>query len=223
MSSRERRCASLALAAASWAAALAGSGCTGSLFQSKEPAHSVYLLSVTPAPGGADIAADITLLRPRLRPGLDTTLIAALYSDRRLDHFAHARWSGPLDEVVQDLALQAFRADAHARNVHTDVSSFGTGYWLEIDVVDFQAEYSGAESAVAGSNPPTIHVHLVARLGASGDRHVVGEFEADVRQAATTNGLSAIIDAYNRAAADALAKIVAQTGQALPHEGQPRS
>jgi ABC-type uncharacterized transport system auxiliary subunit len=176
----------------------------------------VYLLSVAPVPGGADIAADITLLRPRVRPGLDTTLIAALYPDRRLEHFAHARWSGPLDEVVQDLALQAFRADAHAHHVHTEVSSFGTGYWLEIDVVDFQAEYAADENAAGGSSPPTIHVHLIARLGTSGDRRVLGELEADVRQPAAANRMSAIVDAYDRAAAAALAKIVSETGETLP-------
>ena len=222
MSLRGRRWASLAMAVAAGAAALAG--CTGSLFQSREPPHSVYMLSVPPAPGGADITADLTLLRPQVRPGLDTTQIAVLYPDRRLDHFAHARWSGPLDEMVQDLALQAFRADARARSVHTDVSSFGTGYWLEIDVVAFQAEYATDESSAgAGANPPTIHVHLVARLGASKDRHVLGELEADVHEVAAANRLTAIVDAYNRAAAAALAKLVAETGEMLRQEARPAS
>ncbi len=210
-----RRACSLA-AAVTTALTLALSGCTGSLFKSKEPAQSVYLLTIAPAAAAANpqIPADITILRPRVRPGLDTTLIAALYPDRRLDHFAGARWSAPLDEVVQDLALQAFRADAHVQNVHTDISSFGTGYWLEIDVADFQAEY-GASGSAADSRPPTIHVRLAARLGASGDRHVLGQFEADVRESAADNRLTAIVDAYDRAASTALVKIVADTGQAL--------
>jgi len=190
------------------------SGCTGSLFKSKEPAQAVYLLTIAPAPAGAimEIPADLTILRPRVRPGLDTSLIAALYPDRRLDHFAAARWSAPLEEVVQDLALQAFRGYAHVQNVHTDVSSFGTGYWLEIDVADFQAEYGASGS---DSGPPTIHVRLAARLGASGDRHVLGQFEADVRESAADNRLTAIVDAYERAASAALGKIVADTGQSL--------
>jgi cholesterol transport system auxiliary component len=206
---------SLAAAMTAFLAA-ALSACAGSLFKSKEPAQSVYMLSIAPAPAGAspEIPTDLTILRPRVRPGLDTALIAALYPDRRLDHFAAARWSAPLEEVVQDLALQAFRGDAHMQNVHTDVSSFGSGYWLEIDVADFQAEYSGPGPA-ADPGPPTIHVRLAARLGASGDRHVLGQFEADVRETATDNRLTAIVDAYNRAASAALGKIVADTGQAL--------
>jgi len=204
-----------ALAAAT-AAVLTGalSACTGSLFKSKEPAQAVYMLTIAPAGARTEIPADLTILRPRVRPGLDTSLIAALYPDRRLDHFAAARWSAPLEEVVQDLALQAFRGDAHVQNVHTDISSFGTGYWLEIDVADFQAEY-GASGSAAGSAPPTIHVRLAARLGASRDRHVLGQFEADVHESAADNRLTAIVDAYDRAASAALAKIVADTGHAI--------
>jgi ABC-type uncharacterized transport system auxiliary subunit len=55
----------------------------------------------------------------------------------------------------------------------------------------------------------------VARLGASGDRHVVGQFEADVRVPSTENRLTAIVDAYDRAASAALDKIAAGVEQAL--------
>ena len=217
MSVIRRRWPATASAAGTAAVLMAAlSACTGSLFKSKEPAPAVYMLTIEPASAGAhtEVPADLTLLRPRVRPGLDTSLIAALYPDRRLDHFAAARWSAPLQEVVQDLALQAFRADAHVQNVHTDISSFGSGYWLEIDVADFQAEYGAAGSA-SGSAPPTIHVRLAARLGASRDRHVLGQFEADVHESATDNRLTAIVDAYDRAASAALAKIVGDTGQAI--------
>ena len=89
------------------AAAMTLTAC-GSLFSSKEPAPSLYLLSVSPGQAGAEIAADLSILRPQVRSGLDTDRIAVLYADRRLDYYAVARWSAPLDEVVQDLALQSF-------------------------------------------------------------------------------------------------------------------
>jgi cholesterol transport system auxiliary component len=193
---------------------LALAACGGSLFRSNAPPVSTYQLSVKSGHPGAEIPADLAVLMPRVRPGLDTDRIAALYSDRRLDYFAGARWSGPLDEVLQDLTLQAFRADAHLRNVHTDASAFNSGYWLEIDVADFQAEYSGVESQ-GESGAPTIHVRLLGRVGAAGDRNVLGQFEADARQPATDNRLAAIVEAYNQAADTALAKIVADTAETL--------
>ena len=90
--------------------------CTGSLFQTKVKPPTVYLLSAgSDAPSSTaagDLAAglpvDLAILKPRVRAGLESDRIAALYPDRRLDYFADARWSGPLDEVLQDLAVQIF-------------------------------------------------------------------------------------------------------------------
>jgi cholesterol transport system auxiliary component len=192
---------------------LALAACGGSLFQSKAPPPAVYLLSVSAAPGGAEIPVDLAVLKPRVQTGLDTDLIAALYPDRRLDYFAGARWSGRLGEMVQDLALQAFRTRANLRNVHAGVSAFGGCCRLEIDVADFQAEYP-ANLGPGDMAAPTIHVRLWGLVGGT-DRRVLSRFEADVRQPASDNRLAAIIAAYNAAADTAVAKIVEDTAAAL--------
>ncbi len=155
------------------------------------------------------IPVDLAILKPRLRPGLETDRIATLYPDRHLDYYADARWSGPLSEVLQDLAVQEFHSHANLRTVTGDASVFGSAYWLEIDVLDFQAEYTSAAGA------PTVHVHFLARLGRSGDRSIVGRFTASAQQPAAENRLTAIVDAYAHAADAALAEIVAQTGDTL--------
>jgi cholesterol transport system auxiliary component len=187
-------------------------GC-GSLFHSNAPAPTIYQLSVEPEPAVAPIAADLAVLAPRVRRGLDNDRIAALYPDRRLDYFAAVRWAGPLDEVLQDLTLQAFRRASAVRNVDTDASAFASGYWLEIDVVEFQAEYP--DTRAGAGEAPTVHVHLVARIGGAGDRHLLGQVDAETRQPAASNRLTAIVQAYNQAADAALAKIVAGTSAVL--------
>jgi cholesterol transport system auxiliary component len=191
--------------------------CTGSFFKSSQPPPSTYLLSVTPQPVSADAAmpVDLTVLLPRVRTGLNTDRIAGLYPDGKLDYFAGARWSGPLDEVVQDLVLQAFRG--RFRNVGTDTSAFNAGYWLEIEVMDFQAEYDGSRPG----GGPIVHVHLLARVGNAGDRRMLGNFEADTRQPAADNRLSAVVAAYDAAANRALGEIVGQTTKTL--EDLPRT
>ena len=211
-----RRAAILLLAVCSCATA-----CSGSLFQSKVVAPSTYLLSAPPptkstassasasAAAPAPIAADLAVLRPRVRAGLDTDRIAVLHLDRRLEYFADARWSGPLDDVVQDLAVQAFRNGARLQNVSADASAFGSGYWLEIEVADFQAEYTSAGS------PPTINVRLLARVGSAGARHILGSCNAGARQTAADNRLTAIVDAYELAVNSALAEIVEGTSRTL--------
>ncbi|MGA2710287.1 MAG: ABC-type transport auxiliary lipoprotein family protein [Steroidobacteraceae bacterium] len=191
------------------ALACALTACSGSLFSSKTPAPSIYLLSAHAGTPGPAIAADLTVQKVQVRAGLDTDRIAVLYPDRRLDYYAGASWSAPLDEVVQDLVLQSFRARANLRSVSSDASRFTTGYWLEIEVMDFQAEYA------AGETRPSIHVVLSARIGKATDRRVLNRFEASATQEAADNRLAAIVAAYELAADAALAEIVADTVRAL--------
>jgi ABC-type uncharacterized transport system auxiliary subunit len=195
-------------------------GC-GSLFKNQTAPPTMYWLSTPPPaspaqpqstsadPAAGAPRADLAVLKPRVRAGLDTERIAALYPDRRLEYFADVRWSGPLDEVLQDLAVQEFHSHKGMRNVSTDASTFPSAYWLEIEVVDFQAEYAPPNTA------PTVHVHFLARIGNSGDRVILDRFEPDVHETAAGNRMSAIVDAYNRAAAKALAEIAAGVASAL--------
>lgn len=188
--------------------------CAGSLFKNKIPPPTMYMLSAAPKASAAEASAgaspaDLAVLRPRVRAGLATERIAALYPDRRMDYYANVRWSGPLEAVLQDLAVQEIHANPGLRNVSGDISVFASAYWLEIEVADFQAEYSAAGGA------PTVHVHLLARLGSSSDRKVIARFEPDVYEPAADNRLSAIVEAYSRAADKALADIAAGAAQSL--------
>jgi cholesterol transport system auxiliary component len=205
-------------------AAICLEACTGSLFQSKAAPPTIYLLSAgaaSPAAGSsaagspavgassAEIPLDLAILKPKVRTGLETDRIAILYPDRRLDYFANARWSGPLGEVLQDLAVQEFHYRANLHTVSGDTSVFSSAYWLEIEVTDFQAEYTPAAAA------PTVRVHFLARLGRSGDRRILGQFAANAQQPATGNRLTAIVDAYARAADEALAEIATLAADTL--------
>jgi cholesterol transport system auxiliary component len=197
------------------ALSVALAACAGSLFKNKIPPPTMYLLSAPPRPAAADSPgdsppADLAVLRPRVRAGLDTDRIAALYSDRRMDYFANVRWSGPLDEVLQDLTVQELHSNGGLRNVSADVSVFASAYWLEIEIADFQAEYP------ASGAPPTVHVHFQARLGNSSDRRVLARFEPNIYEPAADNRMSAIVDAFSRAADKALTEIGQGAAHALP-------
>jgi ABC-type uncharacterized transport system auxiliary subunit len=196
-------------------------GCTGSLFQSKAAAPTIYILSGAAdspagAAPGAQIPADLAVLKPRPRSGLESDRIAVSYPDRRLDYIADSRWSGPLSEVLQDFAVHEFRARANLRTVSADASVFASAYWLEIEVSDFQAEYAGASAA------PTVHVRLLARIGNSADRRILGQFAADASQPAAENRVTAIVDAYCRAAAAAMSQVIDSTAATLAGRSEAR-
>lgn len=201
--------------------------CTGSLFQSKAAPLRVYKLSAaahptaagTPTPAApiaASIPVDLAVLKTLTSSGLKTDRIAVLYPDRHLDYFADARWSGLVGEVLQDLAVQAFRAHAGLRTVSGDASAFSSAYWLEIEVTDFQAEYMSAGA------PPSVHVHLLARIGTSDNRRILGQFAADASQPAAENRLASIVDAYAHATDAALAQIVADADAVLTRTSEAR-
>ena len=198
--------------------ALCAAACTGSLFHSKAAPPTVYLLSAGQASprDGLPVPVDLAVLKPKARAGLESDRIAVLYPDRRLEYFADARWSGPLSEVLQDLAVQEFHSHANLRTVSGDGSVFASAYWLEIEVTDFQAEYASAASA------PTVHVQFLARLGSSGDRHILGQFAASARQPAAENRLSSIVDAFAHAADASLAEIVAHVEEMLAKTSEAR-
>jgi ABC-type uncharacterized transport system auxiliary subunit len=198
---------------------LCTAACAGSFFQSKVEPPSLFMLSAgmnsPPAPS-AQIPVDLAVLRPKLNAGLETDRIAVLYPDRRLDFLADARWSGPLGDVLQDFAVREFRARAGLRNVSADASVFASAYWLEIEATDFQAEYATAGSA------PVVRVHLLARIGNSADRRVLGLFSASAEQPAAENRLAPIIDAYHRAADAALTEIVSRCVEILNKNSETR-
>jgi ABC-type uncharacterized transport system auxiliary subunit len=197
--------------AALWVAmSLALAACGGSFFQTKAAPPKMYRLSAAAVSAEPQqIPADLAVFKPQVRAGLDTDHIAVLYPDRRFEYFAGVSWNGPLDEVIQQLAVQEFRAHAGLRSVSADSSMFASEYWMELEVADFQAVYSASAAA------PTVQVHILARIGLSADRRVVARLEANVQEAAAENRMSAIVDAYNRAADKALTELAAGTLVAL--------
>jgi cholesterol transport system auxiliary component len=200
-----RACALLAAACAA--------GCAGSLLQSKIPQQTTYVLSVpaasAPATASIVLPVDLSILKPHLSPGLETDRILALYPDRRLDYFAGTHWTGTLDDVVQDLAVQTFKTRGELRSVNGESSRFADQFWLEIEVEDFQAEYR------APNTVPSVRVRLSARLGGADDRRSLGNFEAMALRPAADNRLGDIVAAYELAANDALGQVAAQVTATL--------
>ncbi|MDE1923056.1 MAG: membrane integrity-associated transporter subunit PqiC [Gammaproteobacteria bacterium] len=194
-------------------------GCTGALLRSNVDPPITYRLAAGQGAKDPAIGVDLEVLNPLLEAGLDTDRIAAGRPDGRLDYFAGARWNGRLGEVFGQLAVQEFRARSGLRNVVGAASELRPPVWLEIEVTAFQAEYPAAGAA------PVIRVHLVARLGDVRRRTTLGSYVADVSRTATADRLGAIVAAFDAAADQALARIVADTDRTLrarPH-GAPGS
>ncbi len=189
-------------------------GCAGSLLKTRLPAVATYRLDcadcVPESAPGARIDADLAVLRPRVRAGLDSERIAVLYPDRRQDHYADAAWNGSLPVVLQDLLVEAFRRQGAFRSVDADAAPLAARYWLAIRVVDFQAEY-------AAEGPPVAHVHFVGEIGeaGAGAGRVIANLDAEVRRPAAANRLGEVVAAFDAATDAALHTLVARSVAAI--------
>jgi cholesterol transport system auxiliary component len=192
------------------AIALCGAACTSGL-HSNEPALETYVLRVTTAaaPASADPLPSLRVNRPLAAPGLDTERIVLMQSDHRSSYYARSRWAGRLPDVVQALAVQTFRATGTWSSVEDARLSIPSEYFLEITIRRFEADYA------AGSDAPTVYVALDCVLARRTDRELVASFSAESSAKAADNRLGAVVDAFERAANQALVTAAERSAEAL--------
>jgi cholesterol transport system auxiliary component len=185
-------------------AVLALAGCGG--FHSNQPPTQVYTLDPVYAqarPEAASNAPSLLVPRPQAAPGLDSEHIALRRSAQRLDHYAESRWPAPLPDFLQSLAIEALRASGKFRIVQADHATFAAEQVLQIEIRRFQAEY-------AGEGAPVVHVQLLATLGRRNDRSVLAIANAESSVPAAENRMQAVVAAFQKAAAAALADLAGQ-------------
>jgi cholesterol transport system auxiliary component len=181
------------------------SGCGGKLFQSAAPTSSVYGLRVLPAAAALtpQIPALLIVMRPAVRPGLDTDRIVLQHADRRLDSYAGGRWGGALAEVVHSLLIEGLQAQGGWQGVLGEQSSFTGRYLLQTEVRDFVADYAAEGKA------PTVRVSFACELGDNQSRRIVGSFVVTTEQAAASNTLHDVVAAFEAALQQATIRVAA--------------
>ena len=194
---------------------LALSGCSG-LLRSTTPPLQLYVVQAPPAVTvNAPTGPTLRIARPLPAPGLNTDRIALTRPGNRLDYYAGARWSGPLNDVVLDLQLAAFRADPVWSAVVDERGTLNSDYLLQTSVDRFAAEYA-TETA-----PPTIRVDLHCELIRRSDGVLIGSFAVRQSQQAQANRMAAVVAAFSQVADQAVLLVAAQADQLLRSAKSP--
>ena len=173
------------------ALALLLAGCsTSELLKSTEPQQTIYTLRpVEPSGLGSAAAARVVeITAPTLPPGMDSDRYVLFLDDgQKLDYFAAARWSAPLDYIVQDVT----RRSASAVQPYIVATTPGQGvdpdYRLQMKVNEFQPVY-GADSMAA----PTLKVSIEFTLVAVPEDKIVSSFTLTKHDVAAENRLDGI-------------------------------
>ena len=184
-------------------------GCSG-LFHSDARPQQVYYLRATAAPQGlAPIATSLRLNRPTAGPGLESTQIMLVQSDRRMSFYQEARWPAGPASLVEMLAVEKLRGSGVWQSVADSASPFPSDYVLLVTVRRFEADYTG------GNVAPDVHVVLDCIIGKREAREVVKSFLAESSVPATANRLSAVVAAFETATNAALDSMETQALEAV--------
>jgi cholesterol transport system auxiliary component len=188
---------------------LSVTGCTG-LFHSNARPEEVYFLRAAPIPAGAaSVAASLRFNRPTADPGLQSTQIVLVKSDRRMSFFLAARWPASPANVVEMLAVEKLRGSGLWQSVADSASPFPSDYIVLVNIRRFEADYTG------GGVAPDIHVVLDCLVGRREGREVVKSFLAEGTAPAGANKLSAVVAAFETATNAALDSLSTQTLEAV--------
>ena len=182
-------------------------GCTGNLLESKVEAPQVYVLRNTAA-GAASTAwpVQLSIAISAVAPGLDTNRIAVLRNKNQLDYFYGARWGGTAPQVVQSFLVALLQSQQGYRNVVADPARVDADYILDVELRQFQAEYTG------NSDSPVVQVELAATVFEVKSRNTVTTLHASASAPTKENRLSAVIAAFQLATQTASMDLSEQLG-----------
>lgn len=183
-------------------------GCT--LLGRAEPESVSYVLRAAPVGAAPTRAAPTATNTPSTRtlkvlaavaaPGYDTDRILLQRADRSLDFFAASRWVATAPRMLENLAVEVWRAGG-VFDTFDATASVPARYALRITVQRFDVEGD------AGTPARKVRVKLRGVVQNQADRSIVGDFQAEAEAQVTVERMSAIVASFEVAANDALAQL----------------
>lgn len=197
---------------------LALTACQG-LTSSKKPT-ALYNLRYTGAEiASMDMAGIMVVGEPMLPSGMETDRIALhLDNGRRLDYYADAAWAESLEDVLQDVVVQAGRSALPNMLVDTPRLNVPANYRLTTKVLDFMPVYRATPAET-----PALKVAVNFTLVHLPEKRVVtdfmlenGQMAADNSMPAIAGGLEGLMNGVLSAAFEKIAAATAAFEQANP-------
>jgi cholesterol transport system auxiliary component len=159
-----------------------------------------------PAPGSSATAAaplllGLTVARPRSATSLDTDRIAVVAAGRRFDYYAGVRWADAAPHMLQQQIVQGLVGSGRFAAVHSAPSRVPAELLLDVELRRFEADTSAGGA-------PVVHVQLQASLIDTRRGVRAASFVSEAAVPAGANRREAIVEAFDRAAAQVVAEVV---------------
>ena len=178
------------------------SGCGGMLTSDEPPEHVYWLeaatlqLGVAPMEGLPKLSVVVHTI-----PGLDTDRILVKGPGARMNYYAGARWPDHLPEVVTAIVRLSLESSGRFSRVSNRSPAKSDEWLLELEVREFFAVATTAESA------PQVNVHLAGHLNCGFGATAIS---ATAKVLAQDNRLSMIVAAFQSAMNKALISLGGQ-------------
>ncbi len=168
------------------------SGCVGDALQSNTPPAVRYLVH----PAKMDMALEketiIRVDKVIIAEALETDRIAALEEQRRLHYLEQARWTAPLDKVLQRYIAESLETIENVTIIHEDAARIKADYRLRVDMSDVYAMYD----AVAGQGTPKVRTKGTLMLLNAEDSSIISTLDFDEIADAKGNSATEIVQAF---------------------------
>jgi cholesterol transport system auxiliary component len=185
--------------------------CVGSILKSDNEAPDLYRLAAASGPAasaGATMAQAITVARPRSVSSLDTDRIAVTTPGHGFDYLAGARWADAAPQMVQQMLVDTLIAGGRFATAVAAPSRVPTDLLLEVELRHFEAIYASA------GEPPRVLVELQGNLVDVRRGARVASFDSRAEATAARNDRTAVVAAFEDAAARAAQDAALRAGDA---------
>ena len=190
-------------------AAVLCTGCVGSLLESGNEAPEIYRLAGVGLPDrGEPLPLALAVAPPRAAASLDTERIAAIQPDSRFDYFTGLRWAESAPQMLQQLLVRALVDDGRFATVVAAPSRVPADLTLDVELRSFEAVYTG------DAGVPVVRVEMQVTLVDARKAKRLASFVVRTQSRAADNRRTAVLESFERAAAEALQETVVRLREA---------
>jgi len=183
------------------------SGCS---LASREPVRHTYLLTPQPTSVKVTPTAHLKIGTINAAPGLDRSRIVLHVSTYRMDHYASARWPDNLPDYLRAILLENLSRSHVTASVSTGNLGAAPNYTLQLQVLDFQAEYQHSLEDI-----PEVFIQIELTLLRPQSQEIVLNKWYTSHKQASENRMSAIISSFNEAFQEIQDAMIVDINQAI--------
>ena len=169
--------------------------------------HSGTAASAKPAMGNNIVVVP----KPELPPGLETERIALSFEGgRRLDYYADAKWSAPLDSLLQNFVIDKVQQKLPGKVVGTQDLGGSAKYKLALKFNEFGPFYEGMPD-----KPPRLDVGVTVTVIAAPKDTVKTQFTLKKSAPVEANNLTTITGGLEKLLQDVTEEALAKAAPSL--------